>query len=149
MDCCCASAAIDTGRKEAYRTLELLSTWYRNTRLEGCFQESFTGALCESLQELLQEPQSEMLSVTRLWQYLHAKKNPQAAAIWDHVKRYRKRYEPGLQSTQSENTLATALLPSVVRSPLLIRSPLSQSIPSRYLKLQVTADENEVTQGRK
>ncbi|CAN9193093.1 unnamed protein product [Alternaria alternata] len=116
MDCCMASSAVVQGRRAASMTHKLLATTYFDGPTCVTRDKSFTAALRDALDELLQESRSEILSVTRLWKNLDAKKNTQAAVIWDHLQRYRRSDELGRLSPQIYTTLATALPPFLLQS---------------------------------
>lgn len=88
LDCCCASTAAVKGRSSEMRAYQLLAA----STLDGYTNEpgerSFTTAFCDSLEELIQESKGESFSVIQLWERINARRESDAALVWDRLQRW-------------------------------------------------------------
>jgi hypothetical protein len=95
LDCCFASTAASKSRVEDTRTYQLLAASAAEGRTKGPGEQSFTHALCDSLEELLKESKEGAFSVFKLWETINTKRTTQAALMWDRLQRYKRSVELG------------------------------------------------------
>jgi hypothetical protein len=94
LDCCCASTAALRGRNEV-RTYQLLAASATEGNTNGPGEKSFTTALCDSLEELLEESKGESFPVIKLQERINTKRTEQSAVIWDRLERYKRSIKLG------------------------------------------------------
>jgi hypothetical protein len=95
LDCCYASTAALKGRNEDLRTYQLLAATATEGYTTGPGEKSFTTALCDSLEELLDESKGEGFPVIQLSERISTKRTQQPAVIWDRLERYKRSIKLG------------------------------------------------------
>jgi hypothetical protein len=88
LDCCYASTAGLKGRNEEFRTYQLLAASATEGYTTGPGEKSFTTALCDSLEELLEESKGESFPVIKLSERISTKRTQHSAVMWDRLGRY-------------------------------------------------------------
>lgn len=95
LDCCYASTAATKSRDEESRTYQLLAASSEEGYTSGPGGKSFTTALCDSLEQLLQDADGGTFSVVQLQEMINTKRTTRAALTWDQLKRYGHNIELG------------------------------------------------------
>jgi hypothetical protein len=90
LDCCYASTVAVKGRSDDLRTYQLLAASSPDGPANGPEKKSFTTALCDSLEELLNDSENEGIPVIKLWEKINMKRT---ADLWDRLPRYKRNIE--------------------------------------------------------
>ncbi|KAF2475654.1 uncharacterized protein BDR25DRAFT_253097 [Lindgomyces ingoldianus] len=90
LDCCFASSAALKNRAEEFRTYQLLAASAVESPTNEPGKNSFTTALIDSLEELLDEYKKECFPVTKLVEKINMKRTRSPALIWDRLRRYKR-----------------------------------------------------------
>jgi hypothetical protein len=85
LDCCMASTAGRKSRSGLPRTYQLLAASAADAPTCGPGQNSFTTALCESLEELASGPEDGTFFLAQLCQRINTKRKSQACIPWDQM----------------------------------------------------------------
>jgi hypothetical protein len=93
LDCCYASTAAVKGRSDDLRTYQLLAASSPDGPANGPGKKSFTTALCDSLEELLNDSENEGFPVIKLWEKINMKRTAKSAFLWDRLQRYKRNIE--------------------------------------------------------
>ncbi|KAF2795883.1 hypothetical protein K505DRAFT_301288 [Melanomma pulvis-pyrius CBS 109.77] len=105
LDCCFASSAALKSRNEDFRTYQLLAASSPNDTTSCPGANSFTTALIDSLEDLLDEHKGKSFPVIKLWERINLKRKKSASLIWDRLHKYKRTVqlaplEPGLTSQE-------------------------------------------------
>ncbi|KAF2035247.1 hypothetical protein EK21DRAFT_84866 [Setomelanomma holmii] len=97
LDCCFASTAASWSKSivDDTRTYQLLAASTAGGKTKGPGEQSFTHALCDSLEQLLKDSKEGSFSVLQLWETINTKRTTQAALIWDRLQRYKRSVQLG------------------------------------------------------
>jgi hypothetical protein len=94
LDCCFASTAAIKSDDE-WRTYQLLAASAVEGKTTGPGPGSFTEALCDSLEQLLEESPDGAFSVFKLEETINTKRKEKAALMWDRLKKHKRSVELG------------------------------------------------------
>ncbi|KAH3915673.1 hypothetical protein HBI56_146780 [Parastagonospora nodorum] len=94
LDCCFASTAAVKSDDE-WRTYQLLAASAVEGKTTGPGPGSFTEALCDSLEQLLEESTDGTFSVFKLEETINTKRTEKAALMWDRLKKHKRSVELG------------------------------------------------------
>ncbi|KAH7072410.1 hypothetical protein FB567DRAFT_454441 [Paraphoma chrysanthemicola] len=128
LDCCFASTAALKGHNNQTRAYHLLAAASAEGYTNGPGPTSFTTALCDSLEELLDESSGQPFPLVKLWERINTKPG-QGSLPWDRLERHKKtfgnielgRLEPDAKRLQSfQNT-------EPEQSSLMLRFSLKQN----------------------
>jgi hypothetical protein len=90
LDCCFASSAALKSSHEEFRTYQLLAASSPNDTTSCPGKNSFTTALMDSLEELLNEHNNKSFPVVKLWERINMKRKKSASLIWDRLRKYKR-----------------------------------------------------------
>ncbi|KAF2113490.1 hypothetical protein BDV96DRAFT_549394 [Lophiotrema nucula] len=89
LDCCFASSAANKSRNQEMRNYQLLAASASGRLTKGPGDKSFTKALCDSMEELLDASgEGGSFTVIELYERINTKRKTQAALVWEPLKRY-------------------------------------------------------------
>jgi hypothetical protein len=101
LDCCMASAAVHKVRSQGSRIYQLLAASSEDSVTYGPGPNSFTTALCDSLEELLAEKAGGPFLLTQLSEKINEKRTRQPSVTWDRLRSYKRSVQLGpLHQTQ-------------------------------------------------
>jgi hypothetical protein len=104
LDCCMASTAALKGKTDIQRVYQLLAASSVDAPTCGPGQNSFTTALCDSLEELLTEADGGMFLLTQLCERINTKRKNQACLSWDRLRTFKRTVQLGrLDQTQERD----------------------------------------------
>jgi hypothetical protein len=107
LDCCMASAAIYKNRSPGSRIYQLLAASAEDLPTRGPGPNSFTTALCDSLEELVKESGGKPFLLTQLCEQINRKRKTQPCVAWDCLRSYKRSVQLGpLHETQQERKAA-------------------------------------------
>jgi hypothetical protein len=90
LDCCFASSAALKSSHEEFRTYQLLAASSPSDTTSCPGKNSFTTALMDSLEELLNEHNNKSFPVVKLWERINMKRKKSASLIWDRLRKYKR-----------------------------------------------------------
>ena len=126
LDCCMASLAAMKGRVGLRRTYQLLAAASADARTCGPGQNSFTTALCESLEELLSEANGETFLLTQLSERINTKRRSQPCLLWDRLRAFKSTIQLG-PLIQSPNLEDSFCIEGPEQASLYLRFSLKKS----------------------
>jgi hypothetical protein len=91
LDCCFASTAAVKGSSDQTRAYYLLAASSTEGETPEPGPKSFTTALCNSLEELLDESGAETFPLIKLWERINTKPG-QGSIPWDRLERHKKTF---------------------------------------------------------
>lgn len=109
LDCCFASTAALKEGEDGWRTYQLLAACAVKGNTSGPGKGSFTEALCDSLEQLLEQSKDGTFSVLKLEETINTKRAEKAALMWDRLRKHKRSVELGplALTPQSDTTYQT------------------------------------------
>jgi hypothetical protein len=124
LDCCMASAAAAKCRNVGSRIYQLLAASAEESFTSGPGPNSFTTALCNSLEELLAEKGGPFL-LTQLCEKINEKRKRQPCLIWDRLRSYKRTVQLGpLHQHQTQERKAAFRKDALERASINLRLSL-------------------------
>lgn len=117
LDCCMASTAGIKCRDPSLRAYQLLAASLANGATLGPGENSFTKALCDSLEELLPSANGGTFPLTQLCERINTKRQSEACLSWDRLRSFNRIIQLG-RLEQSEDAVR---LGTPEQSSLLLR----------------------------
>jgi hypothetical protein len=103
LDCCFASTAALKGGEDDWRTYQLLAACAVQGNTSGPGKGSFTEALCDSLEQLLEQSKDGTFSVLKLEETINTKRAEKTALMWDRLKKHKRSVELGPLAPQPQS----------------------------------------------